>query len=104
MVRLNILEDRRNELVHRRELRFDVIHEGGGSIPREEVRKALSEKLGIAPEKLLVVNLKTLSGTNTTVGEAFIFNGDVEERIIEPRIRWKLRKGGGEEKAQKSQG
>jgi ribosomal protein S24E len=90
---LEILEERVNEFLGRRELRFEVSHEEGGTPKREEVRAALSAKLRIPSHKILIVNLWTPSGLTKTLGEAFIFPEGVKMDIIEPRLRRHLREG-----------
>ncbi len=88
---MEILEERVNEFLGRREVSFKVFHQRAGTPKREEVKTALSAKLGIPLENIFIVDLQTQSGLNETLGEAFIFPENVRIDVIEPRLRRHLK-------------
>ncbi len=80
---IEIVGDRKNDLLSRREIEFVVKHSGAPTPSLEEVRSALSAKLSIKPETLIVKNYKTLTGAPSTRGRANVYPS--KDAIIEPK-------------------
>lgn len=71
-------------------MRFRILHPGAGTPKRSEVETALTAKLKIPPDKLFLVDLKTLSGKSETIGNAYIYPEKINLTTIEPRLRRKI--------------
>ncbi|HIE14406.1 TPA: 30S ribosomal protein S24e [Candidatus Bathyarchaeota archaeon] len=84
-MKIEIISKRRNPLLKRDEVTFQIVHLNSGAPPRIKVREALANKLNVDVERVYIKNLTTKTGTMITVGEANIYES-VEEAIkIEPK-------------------
>jgi small subunit ribosomal protein S24e len=77
---IEIVEDKENKLLGRRELRFKVTHDGK-TPSREEVKGEL-KKIGTRPKGVVVIDgMRSGFGKRETLGYAKIYES--EERAIE---------------------
>ena len=85
MVSLEIVEKKRNPLLRRYEVVFEVDHSDiGGTPPRTEVRKLIAEKLGVDFSVVYVRKYETMTGTMKAVGRAHVYDSVEEAKFIEP--------------------
>ncbi len=84
MVKIKVVSQRRNELLKRSEVTFNVDHEGSGTPSRVEVRKKLSEMLNMDAEKVYITKYETKTGRMTALGEARVYDSVEDARFVEP--------------------
>ena len=56
-----------NNLLERKEYVFEVDHAGAATPKREELKKQIAESLGVAPEKVSIVEVRTGYGANSSI-------------------------------------
>ena len=100
-MRVEIVEERVNKMLDRRELKFRIYHDEGGTPSRKAVYEELIKTLKIDEDKILIPYFRTLSGLRVSEGIAYIFLNGFHICQIEPRYREKmLVKEHGEEKSE----
>lgn len=77
--------ERRNPLLERKEIAFEIDHSSSGTPRLSEVRKALATMHKVAHDVVYVTTLITLTGTNRTVGEAEIYDSPEKARLVIPK-------------------
>jgi ribosomal protein S24E len=103
---VNIISEKNNSLLRRKEIRFQVDHQKTGSTPpRLEVRKAVAHKLKANADLVFVKRFETQTGTRTAFGLANLYDSAEQAQLVEPEyiIRRNIpsEKPKGEEKEQK---
>jgi len=83
-LKLNIISQRRNELLKRLEVKFQIDHEKSGTPTRIQVRRSLASTLDVDEEKVYVKKIETKTGTNITFGEANIYDFVSQAEYVEP--------------------
>jgi len=82
---VEIISEKSNPLLERREVRFHVKHDQTGSTPpRLEVRKAVATALKTDVDLVFVKKFETKTGTNIAVGVANVYDSVEKARLIEP--------------------
>jgi small subunit ribosomal protein S24e len=82
---VKILSKKENPLLKRREVQFKVEHGPRGKTPgRLELKKSLAAELKVSEELVFVKKMRTMTGTNTTVGEANAYETAAQAKLIEP--------------------
>ncbi len=81
-MKIEITEEKENQLLRRKEVRFKLKHEEEGASPsREEARNALIKALKCMPNLLVIDKMGTEFGKRETVGYAKVYES--EERLKE---------------------
>lgn len=70
---LEIIEDRNNPLLNRRELDVIVIYESG-TPRRDEVREEISKKFGVEKERIIIEKMESLFGSNKAKAHVHIYD------------------------------
>ncbi len=83
-MKIEIIDNKRNELFKRNEIVFSLSHEGSATPSRIEVRKELARLLKIDVDKVYVRKIKTMTGTMVAKGEAHVYDSVEQARQIEP--------------------
>ena len=83
-VKLKIIDQKRNDLLKRLEVRFQINHEGDGTPTRMQVRQSLSSALDVDEEKVYIKKFETKTGTNIAFGEANIYDSVAQAEFVEP--------------------
>jgi ribosomal protein S24E len=73
-----------NPLLKRKEITFFLDHDAQGTPPLYEVRTAIASLYAVNDDLVYVMNLRTLAGTNRTVGEAEIYDPPGTTRSLLP--------------------
>ena len=82
---IEIISDKENPLLKRREVHFRVNHEQMGSTPpRLEVRKAVANALKAKVDFVFVKKFKTRTGKHIAVGLANVYDSVDQARLVEP--------------------
>jgi small subunit ribosomal protein S24e len=84
-LKIKIIENKRNELLKRNEVIFSLLHEGAPTPSRIEVRKEIAKVLKTDINKVYVRKIETMTGTRTSIGEAYIYDSPEQAKVIEPK-------------------
>jgi small subunit ribosomal protein S24e len=83
---IEIISQKYNPLLKRREVVFEVRHEQTkGTPPRFEIRTRLAEKLKMKLEQVYVKKVETKTGTMIALGEANAYDTVEQAMFIEPK-------------------
>lgn len=81
---IEIVEEKKNPLINRVEIKFKIDHFGEGTPNRLELKKKIA-KMKKANEKLTIIRkVKTLFGSSHDIGTAHIYNEAKELQYFEP--------------------
>jgi small subunit ribosomal protein S24e len=84
-MKLKIILDKKNPLLKRREIYFDVEHNQTGSTPpRLEVRKVVADALKVDANLVFVKRLETKTGTQIASGVANVYDSIEQAKLVEP--------------------
>lgn len=83
-MKIEIISNKRNELLKRNEIVFNLSHEGSATPPRMEVRKELAKLLRTEVEKVYVKKIETITGIMMARGEANVYDSPEQAKQIEP--------------------
>lgn len=81
---LEIIQERKNPLLNRRELDL-LIHYESSTPKRDDVRKTLSEKYGIEIERIVIEKMESLFGTNKARAHVHIYDAIEDAKRFERR-------------------
>ncbi|MGQ9514043.1 MAG: 30S ribosomal protein S24e [Thermoproteota archaeon] len=81
---LNILEDRQNPLIRRREVVFEVEHPGSPTPTVASIRERLSAFLNSKLEATFVVSLRSMRGLQRSKGICHIYPSLADGKVFEP--------------------
>jgi ribosomal protein S24E len=89
-VEVKILSEKKNSLLKRREISFEVEHTQTGSTPpRLEIRKAVATALKTDADSVFVKKLETKTGTHVAIGVANVYDSIEQAELIEPEYIFK---------------
>ena len=75
----------KNPLLKRKELNFRLEQGPKGKTPaRLEVKKAIATELKVNEELVFIKRMKTITGTNTAIGIANVYETIEQAKLIEP--------------------
>jgi len=83
-MKIEIIHQRRNELLKRNELIFTLDHGGGGTPSRFEVREKLADILNVDVQRIYMRKIETKTGSMTAVGEVNIYDSVDQAKYVEP--------------------
>ncbi len=83
-MKIEIVNNKRNELLKRNEIIFSLSHEGSATPSRIEVRKELARILKVDVEKVYIRKIETMTGTMVAKGEAHVYDSPEQARQVEP--------------------
>ncbi|MBD3312329.1 30S ribosomal protein S24e [archaeon] len=81
---IKVLKEDENKLFNRKEVRFEVIHDGEATPKLTEVRLKLATKTGSNPSHVVIDGFKTLFGIGRTIGDARIYQETKDLKEYEP--------------------
>jgi small subunit ribosomal protein S24e len=84
MMEVNVLSQKENLLLRRKEIRFNVKHVAGATPPRLEIRKAVAEALKADVNLIFIKKFETKPGTHTALGLANLYDSAEQAKLIEP--------------------
>jgi small subunit ribosomal protein S24e len=87
---VKILSEKKNPLLKRREISFQVEHtQTGCTPPRLEIRKAVAIALKTDTDSVFVKKLETTTGTHVAIGVANVYDSVEQAELIEPEYIFK---------------
>jgi len=81
---VKILHEEGNPLFNRKEIRFEVVHEGKTTPDLVEVKRIIANKTGSDASHVIIDGFKTLYGIGRTMGDARIYKDMNELKDYEP--------------------
>jgi small subunit ribosomal protein S24e len=82
---VKIVSSKSNPLLKRKEVQFSIGHGPQSKTPaRLDVRKALASELKLAEELIFIRDMRTLTGTGTTMGHANAYQTAAQAKVVEP--------------------
>jgi small subunit ribosomal protein S24e len=82
---VKITASKENPLLMRKEVQFRIDHGPQSKTPgRLEVKKALATEMKLGEELVFVKDMRTLTGTGTTVGHANVYGTAKQAKLVEP--------------------
>ena len=81
---IQIISQKENPLLKRKEVQFNVGHDPGSTPGRQEVRRAVATALKSNVDLVFVKKFETKTGTHTAVGTANLYESIEQARLIEP--------------------
>ena len=85
MMDVKVISKKRNLLLKRSEVNFQVDHfETGSTPPRLEARKAVARALKTEVDLVFVKKFETKTGTHTAVGLANVYDSVEQASLVEP--------------------
>jgi len=79
---IEVIQDRKNPLLNRRELDILVIYESG-TPKRDEVREELSKKYGVEKERIIIEKMESLFGANKAKAHIHIYDSIEHAKMYE---------------------
>lgn len=81
---MEVMQDRYNPLLNRRELDVVIVYES--STPRrDEVRKAIAEKYGVEVERVVVERMESLFGSRKARAHIHVYDSVIHAKRYERR-------------------
>ncbi|MBS7634167.1 30S ribosomal protein S24e [Candidatus Bathyarchaeota archaeon] len=84
-MKVEIVSNKRNELLKRNEIIFNVVHENSPTPSRLEMRRELARILKTDVEKVYVRRMESTTGLSTAIGEAHVYDSPSQANQVEPK-------------------
>ncbi len=82
---IKIISDKKNLLLKRNEVHFEVKHDETGSTPpRLEVKEGVAHALKAKPSLVFIKRMETKTGTHTALGLANVYKSMDQAQLVEP--------------------
>jgi small subunit ribosomal protein S24e len=81
---LKIVSQKQNPLLKRKEVQFTVVHTQSKTPARLDIKRSIASELQISDKLVFIKKMKTMTGTNTAVGEANAYESEAQAKLIEP--------------------
>ncbi len=81
---LKIISQKNNPLLKRKEVKFQIEHSQGKTPVRLDVKQSIASHLQTKATLVFIKNMKTLTGTSTTLGFANAYETLEQAKLIEP--------------------
>jgi small subunit ribosomal protein S24e len=81
---LKIISKKENPLLKRKEVQFTILHTQGKTPGRLDVKRSIASELQVSDKLVFVKKMKTMTGTNTAIGEANAYETEAHAKLIEP--------------------
>lgn len=81
---LKIVSQKNNPLLKRKEVQFEVAHSQGKTPLRLDAKQSIASHLQISEKLVFIKKMKTLTGTNITIGSANTYETIEQAQLIEP--------------------
>jgi len=84
-MRIEVISEKQNPMLKRKEIQFRVDHaETGSTPPRLEIRRAVASALKADAETVFIRKFETKTGTSTAYGVANIYDSAEQAKSVEP--------------------
>lgn len=102
-VKIKVVDNQRNELLKRNEVKFNVDHAEAGTPSRGEVKQKLAASLDVDAQKIIIKKYETKTGSMVAEGEANVYDSTEQAKKTEPKYIIKRNVPKAEEKEEKEE-
>ncbi len=81
---VKIVSTKDNPLLKRKEVQFTVEHKQGKTPVRLDIKRSIAGELQVADKLVFIKKMRTMTGTNTTIGVANAYESESQAKLIEP--------------------
>lgn len=81
---IKIISKKENPLLKRKEVQFRVEHSQGKTPVRLDIKRSIASELQLSDKLVFIKRMRTLTGTNTTLGFANAYESIDQAKFIEP--------------------
>lgn len=81
---VKIISEKENQLLKRKEVRFQIKHTAASTPPRLEIRKAVADALKANVDLVFVKRFVTKSGMHIAIGVANLYDTVDHAKLVEP--------------------
>jgi len=81
---VKIISEKENQLLKRKEVRFQIKHAAASTPPRLEIRKAVADALKANVDLVFVKRFVTKSGMHIAIGVANLYDTVDHAKLVEP--------------------
>jgi len=74
-----------NPLLNRKEVKFEILHQGVSTPPRPEVREKIAKKIHVDPTLVYIIKMETKTNTWKTGGIAYAYDSAEKAKVIVPK-------------------
>ena len=82
---IKVISEKENQLLRRKEIRFQVNHDAASTPPRLDVRRAVADALRANVDLVFVKKFITRPGMHTAIGVANLYESLDQAKLVEPR-------------------
>ncbi len=82
---VKIVSKKENPLLKRKEVQFTVLHTQGKTPQRLDIKRSIASELQVSDKLVFIKKMRTMTGTNTTLGEANAYESETQAKLIEPK-------------------
>jgi small subunit ribosomal protein S24e len=82
---VKIVSRKENPLLKRKEVQFTVLHTQSKTPQRLDIKRSVASELQVSDKLVFIKKMRTMTGTNTTVGEANAYESETQAKLIEPK-------------------
>jgi len=81
---IKVISEKENQLLRRKEIRFQVKHDAASTPPRLDVRRAVADALRANVDLVFVKKFITRPGMHTAIGVANLYESLDQAKLVEP--------------------
>ena len=81
---IKVISEKENQLLRRKEIRFQVKHDAASTPPRLDVRRAVADALRANVDLVFVKKFITRPGMHTAIGVANLYESLGQAKLVEP--------------------
>ena len=81
---IKVISEKENQLLRRKEIRFQVKHDATATPPRLDVRRAVADALRANVDLVFVKKFITRPGMHTAIGVANLYESLDQAKLVEP--------------------
>lgn len=87
-MKVKVLNEIYNPLLKRKELQLEIAHDSSGTPNRVIAKQDIATQLGENAQKIHIISMKTLTGTNKAICKAELYDDpDRSKKIVPPYIQ-----------------
>lgn len=81
---IKVISEKENQLLRRKEVRFQFEHKAASTPPRLEIRRAVADALKVNVDLVFVKKFITKPGMHTAIGVANFYESPDQAKLVEP--------------------
>jgi len=81
---IKVISEKENQLLKRKEIRFQVKHDAASTPPRPDIRRAVADALRVNVDLVFVKKFITRAGMHTAMGVANLYESLDQAKLVEP--------------------